>query len=124
MIFFAITVIFSTCLFMLALVRWFQDRGCKLCYNAYYIVICYRLCDVFRYNSPNSLLYRVFDGTLYIGTSDASAISLGFCSYLGDYSYVAILFVSIILFSYLAIRIYRLGSLSYGNRMKILPTMN
>lgn len=35
----------------------------------------------------------------------------------------AIMLITIILLSYLAIRIYRLGSLNYGNRMKFAPTM-
>ncbi|HZJ68520.1 MAG TPA: ABC transporter permease, partial [Candidatus Eisenbacteria bacterium] len=35
----------------------------------------------------------------------------------------AIMLITIILLSYLAIRIYRLGSLNYGNRMKFGPTI-
>lgn len=75
-------------------------------------------------NSPNSLLYRVFSMVPFTSVLVMPVRSLlVFVPTWEIILSVAILFVSIILFSYLAIRIYRLGSLSYGNRMKILPTM-
>lgn len=75
-------------------------------------------------DTPNSVLFRVFSMVPFTSVLVMPMRSLlVFVPIWELILSVVILFISIIIFIYLAIRIYRLGSLNYGNRMKFLPTM-